>query len=205
MSVSQKSAGITRIIACGVFKPALEYLQLERRYPTLRVSYLPSVLHLRPHDLKNMLTKEIKSSQKRGERVICLYGDCFPDIDGFCNERGAIKVPGHYCYEMFLGSKQFQLLMNEMAGTYFLEKDLILNFEESCVKPLELHDEEMRKACFEHYRRLIYIRQPSDPDLMTKAGELADFLELSLDTLDADYSFLEKQITELIETEACLQ
>jgi len=151
-----------------------------------------------PEELKNRLLEQIKASRKRNERVICLYGDCFPDIEDFCQEQGAIKVPGHYCYETLLGSERFRQLLNEMAGTYFAEKELIQNFEEYCVIPLELHDEEMKNYCFSQYRRLLYVRQPSDPDLVYKAGEVADFLGLSLDIKDVDYSYLEKSLTELI-------
>jgi len=196
--MSNKNKSTIRIITCAVFKPAIEYLQLEERFPNLRLTYLPSNLHLIPQKLKNRLLKETTAAQKRNERVICLYGDCFPDIDDFCQEHGVIKVPGHYCYEMLLGSERFRQLIDEMAGTYFAEKELILNFEEYCVRPLELHDEEMRKYCFKHYRRLLYVRQPSDPDLVPQAGEVAEFLELSLDISDADYSHLEKNLVELI-------
>lgn len=189
----------TRIIACGVFKPALEYLQLEKRYRNVRLTYLPSNLHLRPQELKERLLKELTAAQKRNERVICLYGECFPGIDHFCQQHGVAKVLGHYCYEMLLGSERFERLINEMAGTYFAEKDLILHFQEYCVRPLELQDEEMRKYCFEHYKRLLYVRQPSDPDLVVQAGEVADFLELSLEIKDVDYSHLEGKLIELIE------
>ena len=198
MTMSNKTGNIIRIIACTVFKPALEYLQLEKRYPNVRLTYLPSNLHLRPQELKKRLKNRIVAAQKRNERIICLYGDCFPGIDRFCQQHGVAKVPGHYCYEMLLGSERFERLINEMAGTYFAEKDLILHFQEYCVRPLELQDEEMRRYCFEHYKRLLYVRQPSDPDLEVQAGEVADFLELSLDISDADYSYLEKNLIELI-------
>lgn len=196
--MSNKTEKITRIITCTVFKPALEYLQLEKRYPNVRLTYLPSNLHLRPQELKKRIKNRIVAAQKRNERIICLYGDCFPDIDHFCQQHGVVKVPGHYCYEMLLGSERFERLINEMAGTYFAEKDLILHFQEYCVRPLELEDEEMRRYCFEHYKRLLYVRQPSDPDLEVQAGEVADFLELSLYISDADYSYLEKNLIELI-------
>ena len=196
--MSGENANITRIIACAVFKTALEYLQMEKRYPNLRLTYLPSQLHLRPIELKKRLLKEIASAHKRNERVICLYAHCFPGIDDFCQEQGVIKVPGHYCYEMLLGSDRFNRLIDEMAGTYFIEVELIIHFEEYCVEPLELYDEEMRKFCFEHYQRLVYVRQPSDPYLVPRASELADFLALSLEIQDADYSHLDKKLIELL-------
>ena len=194
----KKTPSPTRIIACAVFKPAITYLHLEERYPNLRLTYLPSNLHNRPQELKDRLLKEINAAKKRHERIICLYGNCFPGIEDFCNERGVIKVPGHYCYEMLLGTERFKRLIEEATGTYFLEEDLIRNFEEYCLEPLELYDEEMRKYCFERYQRLLYVRQPSDPDLEVKAGELAEFLGLSLVIKDADYSQLEVKLIELL-------
>jgi hypothetical protein len=88
--------------------------------------------------------------------------------------------------------------MDETAGTYFLEKELILNFREYCIEPLELDDAEMRECYFKHYQKLIYIRQPTDPNLLSQAHDLADLLELSLAISDADYSHLEKALTKLI-------
>lgn len=196
--MSGKIQKITRIIACQVFEQAIEALQLEKIYTNLRLTYLPSNLHLKPQDLKRRLLAEIKAAQKRNENVVCLYGDCFPGIDDLCEKYGVLKVPGHYCYEMLLGSERFSQLLKEMAGTYFAEKELIQNFEEYCVIPLELNDEEMRRYCFNQYRRLLYVRQPSDPDLIVQAGEVADFLGLSLDVSDVDYSYLKKTLIGLL-------
>ena len=194
----QEHKSITRLISCGVFKPALDYLRFIKKYPSLRVSYLPPVLHTRPQKLKQYFLRRITTAQKRSERVICLYGDCFPDIQDICEHQGVIKVPGHHCYEMLLGTKRFEQIMNETAGTYFLEKELILNFKDYCMEPLELYDEEMRKYCFEHYRKLLYVRQPNDPDLVAQAAELASFLELSLAISDADYSHLERALAKVV-------
>lgn len=198
MTILKQTQKTTCIIACIVFKPAVEALLLEKLYANLRLTYLPSNLHLEPQKLKNRLLTEITAAQKRNERVICLYGDCFPGIDDFCEEHGVLKVAGHYCYEMLLGSEKFGQLLNEMTGTYFAEKELIQNFKEYCIIPLELHDEEMRRYCFNQYRRLLYVRQPSDPDLIAQAGQVADFLGLSLDISDVDYSHLQKSLTRLL-------
>ena len=196
--MSNKTGKITRIIACSVFKPALDNLELEERYPHLRLTYLSSHLHLKPQGLKNRLRKEITSAKKSNERIICLYGDCFPGLDDFCQKKEVFKVPGHYCYEMLLGSEQFWQLIGETTGTYFAERDLLLNFEKYCVRPLELQDEEMRRYCFGQYQRLLYVRQPSDPNLVPQASEVAKFLGLSLDIGDVDYSHLEKNLIELL-------
>jgi hypothetical protein len=198
MTRANKPGRIIRIIACQVFQPALEYLSLESRYPNIRLTYLPPILHLRPHELGKYLRKEIATAERNNERIICLYGDCFPGINEYCQRHKAGKVPGSYCWEMFLGSERFHGLLEENAGTYFLEKELILNFKDYCIEPLELYDEEMRELCFQHYHRLLYVRQPSDPDLVPEVTELARFLGLALDVEDADYSHLEKELIKLL-------
>ncbi len=187
-----------RIIACGVFRPVLEQLNLAERFPGLNVTYLPSNLHINPNELKDYLLKEITDSQKSNERIICLYGECFPGIDIFCKQYGVIKMAGHHCYEIFLGRGEFREIMEESAKTYFLEKDLIHNFEEYCVKPLELNDEEMKELFFKNYERLVYVRQPADPDLMPAVNNIADFLGLTIIVHDADYSNFEKTLIDLI-------
>ncbi|MFP3880196.1 MAG: DUF1638 domain-containing protein [Dehalococcoidia bacterium] len=190
--MSDRATRITRIIACAVFKPALDSLRLEARYPGLCFTYLPSHLHLRPQDLQNCLEKAIASAKQAGERVICLYGLCFPEIDDFCQQRRVSKAEGQHCYEMLLGRERFRQLIDEVAGTYFVEREFLLNFEEYCVEPLELKDEEMKRYCFGQYQRLLYVRQPSDPDLIPRAKEVAEFLGLTLEIGDADYSYLKE-------------
>ena len=56
----------------------------------------------------------------------------------------------------------------------------------------------MREHCFKHYHRLLYVRQPLDPDIVAEVNELAEFLGLSLDISDVDYSHLERRIMELL-------
>jgi hypothetical protein len=99
---------------------------------------------------------------------------------------------------MMLGREKYQHIIEETPGTYFVERDLILNFDEYCLLPLELHDDEMRRLFFSYYQKLLYLRQPSDPDLLPRAHKLADFLQLSLVTRDADYSKLERMLSDLI-------
>jgi len=101
---------------------------------------------------------------------------------------------------MLLGSDRYDQIMAKTAGTYFLEKELIVNFREYCLEPLELYDSEIRKSFFKHYKKLMYVRQPSDPDLEAAANELAGFLNLSLEIIDADYSHLNKRLIHLIHT-----
>jgi len=188
----------TRVIACGVFKPALACLELENRYPHVQVTFLPANLHLRPPELKIALNKEISTANKRNEKAVCLYGNCLPDMGRFCQHLGAVKVPGLHCFQMLLGNERYHHIIEEIPGTYFLNSDLILNFEEYCAEPLELFDDEIKRSLFGNYQRVLYMRQPLDPDLISRAAEVAEFLHLSLEIQDADYSHLERILSDLV-------
>jgi hypothetical protein len=188
----------TRIVACGVFKPVLTELKILANHPYLDVKYLPAKLHLNPKQIEKLLRAELGASLKSGRRTICLYGECFPGIDDLCDSLGARRARGCHCYEMLLGSERFRSLIKETAGTFFLERELLSDFERSCVQTLELYDEEIRRYLFAHYRKVVYVRQPSDVGLMERADEVARFLELSLEVLDADYSAFEKELVRLI-------
>ena len=195
---TETGRNIVRIIACQVFKPALEHLGLEDKCLNIRLTYLPPNLHLKLQELGKHLRREIIAAERRNERTICLYGDCFPGISEYCKRHRAYRVPGPYCWEMFLGSERFNQILDEDPGTYFVEKELICNFTEYCVEPLELYEEEMREQCFKHYHRILYVRQPSDPDLTAKANGIAEFLGLSLEIQDADYAHLEERLNKLL-------
>ena len=186
------------VVACGVFKPALKALRARLRVPRLKLKFLPSSLHLQPARLQEALITTLDTARLRRGHVVCLYGDCFAGLEDYCKEQRVNKVPGTHCYEMLLGTERFRKLIDEHAGTYFLEADLIRHFKRCCAIPLELNDEEIRKMLFQHYKRLVYIRQPVDGKLVARAERLARFLELSLQVEDADYSHLERELSRII-------
>jgi hypothetical protein len=191
-------ADAKRLIACGVFKPVFEYLGLNSRYPDVLITYLPANLHLKPEMLKIALQHAVEEALGCGERPLIVYGDCFTGIDAFCRQHGIAKISGQNCYEMLLGNLLFESILTEITGTFFVEQELLLNFDAYCSEPLELADNVLRKIYFEHYRRLLYVRQPNDPELTEQANKIADFLNLALDIQDADYSHFSKLLHTLI-------
>ncbi len=186
-----------RLVACQVFAPALERLGAAG-WPGVQVRFLPAQLHLTPHLLRQRLEEELADARALGLPVVVLYGDCFADIGRFCTAHGAVKVPGPYCYEMLLGQGRYQQVMDRSAGTFFAERELLGDFERLCLRPLELDDPAMRAAYFAHYRHLVYLRQPGDPDLAARAAEVAGLLGLELNVADADYRHLRERLAEAI-------
>jgi hypothetical protein len=183
-----------QIAACGVFRSALENMGICDRFPEIKIDYLLPYLHHYPIELRKRLEKVIRRAHDLGHYVICLYGKCFPDIDVFLQERGATRPDGGHCYEMLLGHHAYETIMDEEPGTYFLEKELLMNFSEYCVEPLELDDPQMRKWFFERYKKILYIYQPGDPDLWEQARNIAQFLKLHLQVKEANYTDLKYRV-----------
>jgi hypothetical protein len=191
---------LKRLIACAVFKPVLEYLKTDFRYPGVLTTYLPANLHLKPELLKSALQQAVAEARRRKELPLIIYGDCFTGINEFCRQHGIVKLPGRNCYEMLLGDRLFESILTETIGTFFVERELLLNFNAYCAEPLELADSSLRDIYFEHYERLLYVRQPNDPDITVKAKKIADFLKLSLDIRDADYSHFSKLLRPFLQS-----
>lgn len=186
------------LIACNVFRSALAFLGIQQRYPDLTIRYLPAHLHLRPAELKCRLLEEIRRAGESKRPTGCLYGHCFEDIDEVLEAEKVLRIRIAHCFEILLGSERFRQSVQDQAGTFFMEKELAENFEAYCWNPLELHDPQMRRWYFEHYRRVTYIRQPRDPDLTARVSEIAGVLELDLNVLEADYRELEHAVNDLI-------
>ena len=186
------------LIACNVFRSAMDFLGIQQRYPDLTIRYLPAHLHLRPAELKRRLLEEIRRAGESKQPTGCLYGHCFEDIDAVLEAEKVPRIRIAHCFEILLGSERFQQSIQDQAGTFFMEKELAENFDAYCWNPLELHDPQMRHWYFEHYRRVTYIRQPRDPDLTAKVREIAGALELGFNVLEADYSELARAVNELI-------
>jgi hypothetical protein len=188
-----------RIIACGVFRDALRQIEPQRFYRNVSITYVPPFLHNHPQKLKQEILHQIHLAQKAGDEILCLYGRCYPELDDHLDAMGIPRVPGEHCYEILLGSQRFHAIIDEEAGTYFLEKDLILNFPEYCMQPLELDDPLMRASYFQHYTQLAYIRQPFDPDTaMPHVHNISQFLNLKPLVIDADYAELTANLLRLL-------
>jgi hypothetical protein len=178
------------IIACDVFRSALLHLGVDRQDAPHAIIYLPAHLHLRPDRLEQKLLQCLESDARTKSCAGCLYGKCFSTIDTVLNERAIERIDCGHCYEILLGRAVHDEVMTEQPGTFFLEKTVIEDFDNLCRTPLELDDPQMRSWYFEHYQRVVYIRQPLDPDLMQEVRRIAKLLCLDYKVMDADYTDL---------------
>lgn len=175
----------TLLIACGAL--ARETLAVVRanRFDGLAVTCLPAILHNRPERIPDRLRQRIRTGRAQGfDRIFVLYADCGTGggIDRVCAEEGAERIAGPHCYAFYAGPAAFDALMEEEVGSFFLTDYLVRHFDRLIVEGLGLdRHPELRDALFGHYRRLVYLAQTEDADLLARARAAAARLGLAFE------------------------
>jgi hypothetical protein len=97
-------------------------------------------------------------------------------------EEGVERIPGPHCYEFYAGKTDFAALMEAEPGSFFLTDYLTRHFDRLIINGLGLdRHPELRDDYFGNYRKLVYLAQTEDAELMTKAEEAADRLGLEFE------------------------
>jgi hypothetical protein len=157
--------------------------------------------HMLPHLIAPDVEKRILQLREQYERLVVVFGDCGSQgaLDEVLTKYDIPRIAGPHCYEMY-GQGQFQALMDEQPGTFFLTDFLVRAFKGAILKGLGLDRyPELREDYFRHYTRVVYLVQRHDPKLLEKAGEIAEYLNLPLEIQQTGYGWLETRLVELME------
>ena len=180
------------LIACSALRKELDQALGEMSHQG-RVVYIEAGLHLRPSLLEKELVQTLEREGRTHDRIIVVYGKCFPKIDRLCQEKGAIRTPGEHCFHIFLGDR-FHDLIQEEPGTYFLNKHLSDNFDELCIQGLGLDRfPKLKKVMFGNYKRAIYIETLKE-GLPDQAVQVAEYLELPVTSISTGIEALKKAL-----------
>ncbi|GIS98785.1 MAG: hypothetical protein CM1200mP26_04980 [Acidimicrobiales bacterium] len=194
---SVASGGRTLIVACGALARELLQVVEANGLSHIDVECLPASFHNTPDVIPDAVATRVRAATNRYERIFVGYGDCGTGgrLDAVCKELGVDRLPGDHCYEFLSGSEAFADLHAEELGTFFLTDYLVKHFDRLVVKALWLDTHpEMLDAVFGNYRRLAYLSQVDDPDLLDRARAAADRLGLSFEHRPTGLSNLEAQV-----------
>lgn len=188
------------LIACGAL--AREVIALRDKHQwDAQIFALPALLHNTPERIPDAVFNKITTMRHNYDRVIVVYGDCGTAgaLDSLLDDIDIERVQGPHCYEMYAGD-EFQAMMDEAPGTYFLTDYLLQSFDHLVIEGLGLDRfPELHEMYFGNYQRVIYLRQRDDANLLTKAKEAATFLQLPLEIRPATYGALESRLQALLE------
>lgn len=186
----------TLLVACGAL--AREVIALRDRHNwDAKVLAVPSLLHNTPQHIPDAVSGRIEEMRDAYERVIVVYGDCGTGgaLDATLERLSVERVSGPHCYEQYAGAADFAALMDEEPGTFFLTDYLAQSFDHLVIEGLGLDRlPELRDDYFRNYRRIVYLQQRGDSELLAKAQAAARALNLPLEIRGTGYGALEGRL-----------
>ena len=189
----------TLVIACGALARELVALTRLNGLTHLAVTCLPAKLHNRPKRITEAVRGKIRAHRARFRRILCLYGDCGTGglLDQMLAEEGVERIEGAHCYAFYAGLPEFDAMMEEEVGTFFLTDYLVRFFDRLIIEGLGLdRHPELLQDYFGHYRRVVWLAQAPDAELEAKAEAAAARLGLALEKRVTGMGGLERFIRE---------
>jgi hypothetical protein len=190
----------TLLIVCGAL--AREVLAIkEKNNWQVDVVAVASLLHNEPDKLPPAILNRITKARDEYQRILVVYGDCGTGglLDKLLDKEGIERIAGPHCYEMYADG-EFESIMSEAAGTFFLTDYLVQSFDHLVLEGLGLDQHpELREEYFKNYTRVMYLAQKDDAALRNRASWAAQSLGLPLVIKQTGYGNLEKRLKELLE------
>lgn len=197
---ANRSEDKTAFIICGAL--AREVLAIiEHHGWNADVVGVPALDHMQPERIAPDVEKRLLALQEAYARIFVVFGDCGSQgaLDEVLARYGIQRVDGPHCYE-FYGGETFHALMEEEPGTFFLTDFLVRGFRGLVIKGLGLDRfPQLKDDYFRNYRRVVYLVQIPDPELVARAEEVAAYLDLPLEVRETGYGGLEARLVALME------
>ncbi len=193
----------TAFILCGAL--AREVLDIIARHGwAVDVFGIPAIVHMRPERIAPEVERKLRAIRADYDRVLVVFGDCGSRgvLDALLATEGLERLDGPHCYEMY-GGALFDALMDEEPGTFFLTDFLVRGFRGTIWHGLGLDRyPQLIDDYFANYRRLVYMTQSRQPELLTKAESIAATLRLPLEVRHTGYGQLETRLAAWMERSA---
>ena len=157
------------VIACGALARELVDVIKGNGLEWVDVECLPAKLHNTPDQITAAVERKLDAAAGRYQKVFVGYADCGTGgtLDAMLDRRGVDRLPGAHCYEFFAGADLFARLHDAEPGTFYLTDFLTKHFDRLVWEGLGLDRwPQLRDQYFGNYRRLVYLSQIDNPDLV---------------------------------------
>jgi hypothetical protein len=189
------------IIACGALARELGDVLSINELASVTIECLPVGLHHTPKDIPAAV--EARLDRAVGyDKILVGYADCGTGgtLDTLLEARGVERLPGAHCYEFFAGSPKFAELHEAELGTFYLTDYLAKHFDLFVYNFLGIdRHPDLRDMYFGNYRKLVFLSQTDNPDILAKAQKAADRLGLSFERHHVGYGEFETSIVQFAE------
>jgi hypothetical protein len=188
----------TLVIACGAL--ARELLDAKRlnQLEHLDITCLPAIWHNRPEKIPEGVRGKIRKARGKYDHILCLYGDCGTGgmLDAVLKEEGVERIEGDHCYAFYAKPGEFDALMEEEIGTFFLTDYLVRHFDRLIIQGLGIdRHAQLMGVYFGNYKRVVYLAQFPDATLEKKARKAAERIGLNFEMRVTGLGGLETFIT----------
>jgi hypothetical protein len=182
------------VIACGALARELGDVIAMNGLHWVDIECLPAKLHNTPQHITAAVERRLDRAQGRYGKVYVGYADCGTGgmLDRLLEARGVERLPGAHCYEFFAGSSTFAMLHEAEPATFYLTDFLVRHFDLLVWRGLGLDRwPQLRDDYFRNYRRLVFLSQTADPDLLAEARRAAGRLGLEFEHRHVGYGDFE--------------
>ena len=169
------------VIACGALSQELSYLKKINSWKNITIQCLSAELHNTPKLIPIKVKEKLDLMADDFDKVYLGYADCGTGglLDSLLKDYNIERLPGAHCYEFFAGKNQFLSLTEQELGTFYLTDFLVKHFNRLVIKGLGMDQyPQLKNEYFKNYKRLTYLAQTDSEELIKKAKEHADFLNL---------------------------
>lgn len=185
----------TLVICCGAIADEIVTIVLENGWDHMKIECLPAKLHNQPDALPEGVRAKIRAGHARGDEVVVLYSDCGTGggMAKVLEEEGVENIGGSHCYEVFTGTERFAQLMKDEPGSFFVTDFLARQFEKLVFKGLGLDRfPKLRDVYFGKYRKMVYLVQRENPEILEQAEAAAASIGLELEVRHTGYGGFQK-------------
>ena len=169
------------VIACGALSQELSHLKRINSWKNITIQCLSAELHNTPKLIPIKVKEKLDLMADDFDKVYLGYADCGTGglLDSLLKDYNIERLPGAHCYEFFAGKNQFLSLTEQELGTFYLTDFLVKHFNRLVIKGLGMDQyPQLKNEYFRNYKRLTYLAQTDSEELIKKAKEHADFLNL---------------------------
>ncbi len=182
------------VIACGALAKEITTLIDLNQWSQLRVQCIPAKIHNTPEQIPDAVRKLIHKARPDYSQIFIAFADCGTGglLDTVIKEENVERLPGAHCYEFFAGAAAFKEISDDEPGTFYLTDFLARHFDRIILEELGIAKHpELRDMYFGNYKRLIYLAQTDNPELIKMAQDAASKLNLKYEYRRTDYGDLE--------------
>jgi len=190
------------VIACGALAREITELKQSYGWDHMHLMCMDAWLHNQPELIADRLHRKITRHKKEYSQIFVAYADCGTggEIDRVLEKEGVERLPGAHCYDFFAGTQRFAALADAEPGTFYVTDFLARHFERFVIKPLRLDEQpHLRDHYFGNYRRLVFLSQTMNEELLAAARDAAQRLALDFEHVHCGYGGLESSLMAEVE------